>query len=381
MAKKFDVYFGGVAYMKIIRPEFWKRFQCIGENCTDNCCIGWEICIDQQSLEYYKKIPGQLGEKLKKSMEKEGDVYHFAMHNGRCVFLNEKNLCELIVGLGNGSLCDICREHPRFYEDFGVRQEAGLGLCCEEAVRLLLEHEMPLKFEMMEIEDGSQKSETYEWFFELDEVRTLFFKILQNRELSWKVRLMYMLVLTDEIQEQINKENPSGIWEILETYKQNNGLYVEKTWDVSKELWIDIRKEILKIFLDMEVMDETWKQRLMKIGDRIETLYEIKELYRKEMQPYAYEMEHLLVYQLFRYFLKGIDDEDILSKSRMAVVVCMLVELLHMDIWYEKGELKQWDRIVNIKACSKELEYCMENVETLMDTLWDGKFEKMYLCW
>ena len=96
-------------------------------------------------------------------MEKEDDRYRFAMHNGRCVFLNEKNLCQLIVELGDESLCDICREHPRFYEDFGVRQEAGLGLCCEEAVRLLLEHEMPLKFEMMELEDGSQKSETYEW--------------------------------------------------------------------------------------------------------------------------------------------------------------------------------------------------------------------------
>lgn len=367
--------------MKIIRPEFWKKFQCIGGNCTDNCCIGWEICIDQQSLEYYKNIQGQLGEKLKKSIEKEDDEYRFTMCNGRCTFLNEKNLCELIVGLGEESLCDICREHPRFYEDFGVRQEAGLGLCCEEAVRLLLEHEVPLKFEMVENEDDDQETENYEWFPELDVARTLFFQILQNREVSWNVRLMDMLVLTDKIQEQINKENPSGIWEVLEKYKQNNGLCVEKTWDVSKEMWIDIRKEILKIFLDMEVMDETWRHRLIKIRDRIEKLYEIKEIYRKEILSFAYEMEHLLVYQLFRYFLKGIDDEDILSKSRMAVAACMLIELLHMDIWYEKGKIIQWDRIVNIKAYSKELEYCPENIDTLMDALWDEKFEKMYLCW
>ena len=41
-------------------------------------------------------------------------------------------------------LCDICREHPRFYEWYGEYKDAGVGLCCEEAVRLLLESEKAL---------------------------------------------------------------------------------------------------------------------------------------------------------------------------------------------------------------------------------------------
>ena len=40
--------------MKVIRPDFWNRFQCIGGVCSDNCCIGWEICIDEESLEKYR---------------------------------------------------------------------------------------------------------------------------------------------------------------------------------------------------------------------------------------------------------------------------------------------------------------------------------------
>ena len=36
------------------------------------------------------------------------------------------------------SLCDICTEHPRFYNEYGDVFEAGLGMCCEEAARLLL---------------------------------------------------------------------------------------------------------------------------------------------------------------------------------------------------------------------------------------------------
>ena len=54
-------------------------------------------------------------------------------------------LCRLILTLGEESLCDICAEHPRFYNEHPDRIEAGLGLCCEEAVRLLLERDTPLE--------------------------------------------------------------------------------------------------------------------------------------------------------------------------------------------------------------------------------------------
>lgn len=371
--------------MRIIRPKFWDAFQCIGGACTDNCCIGWEICIDDETLEYYQEVHGAMGARLKKSIVKEKEEYSFRMCNGRCVFLNEENLCDLIIGLGDDSLCDICREHPRFYEDFGVRQEAGLGLCCEEAVRLLLENKRPLEFEMVEIDDGNQETENYDWFQELDAVRTVIFEILQNRKRPWNIRMKDLLILTGKIQDQMDKENLEGIWKILQTYSNYSDFYeevsdknVEKSCPVSQELWMNGRKEILNIFLDMEVMDVKWHQRLLEIRDNMQKYYEVKEIYHKEMQSYAYEMEHLAVYQIFRYFLKGIDDEDVLSKSRMAVAACLIIELLHMATWCEKGKLTQWDRIVNIKAYSKELEYCPENVEMLMDALWDERFEKMY---
>ena len=46
--------------------------------------------------------------------------------------------CDIITEYGDGAICDICYLHPRFsnfYEDF---TETGLGLCCEEAVRIIL---------------------------------------------------------------------------------------------------------------------------------------------------------------------------------------------------------------------------------------------------
>ena len=81
------------------------------------------------------------------------------------------------------------------------------------------------------------------------------------------------------------------------------------------------------------------------------------------------------MYILFRYFLKGAEDGDVLSKVRMAAAGCGVVRLLHLDTWVRTGELSLWDRICNIKAYSKELEYSEENLEMWMDFLW-GEVEE-----
>ena len=54
--------------MKLRVPDYYYKFKCIGEDCTDSCCIGWELDIDEESYEAYKKVGGEFGEKLRKSM-------------------------------------------------------------------------------------------------------------------------------------------------------------------------------------------------------------------------------------------------------------------------------------------------------------------------
>ena len=67
-------------------------------------------------------------------------------------------LCELILKLGEESLCEICREHPRFRNFFAGREEVGLGLCCEEAARLLMTQTEKVKL-LCEGESGEADAE------------------------------------------------------------------------------------------------------------------------------------------------------------------------------------------------------------------------------
>ena len=119
-------------------PDYYEQFSCIGSRCRDNCCIGWEIDIDQEALNFYRRTKGDMAERLAEGISME-PVPHFRTdERGRCVFLNQENLCDLYLNLGEETLCEICTNHPRFFHDCGGIQEKGLGIACEEAARLIL---------------------------------------------------------------------------------------------------------------------------------------------------------------------------------------------------------------------------------------------------
>ena len=126
-------------------PDYYPSFSCVGSACRHNCCIGWEIDIDEDTLSFYRSLSGPLGQRLKQHITSE-DTPHFVLnHDDRCPFLNESNLCDLILSLGEDHLCQICRDHPRFRNNLPGRTETGIGLCCEAAGKLILGKSEPVK--------------------------------------------------------------------------------------------------------------------------------------------------------------------------------------------------------------------------------------------
>ncbi len=100
----------------------------------------------------YERIEGDFGERILFEIENVMDgTKHFRLgKNERCPFLNECNLCDIILNLGEDCLCDICTEHPRFTNEYYDVIEKGLGLCCEEAARIILFADEPFALEVYE---------------------------------------------------------------------------------------------------------------------------------------------------------------------------------------------------------------------------------------
>ena len=126
-------------------PNYYKDFKCKAGDCLHTCCAGWEIGIDKKSMKRFMADP-EIAAKIK-------DGGFVLREDGRCPFLRDDNLCDMIINHGEDFICDICREHPRFYNDCGDHIEAGIGLVCEEACRIVLGSDQP--FELI-ADDGSK---------------------------------------------------------------------------------------------------------------------------------------------------------------------------------------------------------------------------------
>lgn len=112
------------------RPDYYDEFRCIAGRCKNSCCIGWEIDVDPFSQKRYENIEF-IKDKIK-------DGSYVLCEGDRCPFLRTDGLCEQIIRYGEDILCDICREHPRFYNEYDDHTDMGLGLCCEEVCNIVL---------------------------------------------------------------------------------------------------------------------------------------------------------------------------------------------------------------------------------------------------
>lgn len=131
--------------LRHLQPDFYESFRCRASACRHSCCKGWEIDIDENTLELYQNLSGEWKEKMDADIICDDSGAHFRLtEDERCPFLQPSGLCELICAFGEDALCDICALHPRFYELVGPYELAGLGLSCEAVCDLLLAEEREL---------------------------------------------------------------------------------------------------------------------------------------------------------------------------------------------------------------------------------------------
>ena len=119
--------------MEFTFPNYYKEFSCIARACPDTCCAGWQIMIDEESLERYENEPGEFGKILRNSIDWEEECFY--QNNRRCAFLNDENLCDLYKALGPDALCDTCRMYPRHTEEYEGLRELSLSLSCPKAAK------------------------------------------------------------------------------------------------------------------------------------------------------------------------------------------------------------------------------------------------------
>lgn len=364
--------------MKLRKPDYYDQFRCIAGNCKDNCCIGWEIDIDADKLKEYKRIKGPIGQRLKHDIDWDNGCFLLQGEEERCPFLNEENLCELILELGEGSLCEICREHPRFYDWIDDLTEAGLGLCCEAAARLILQRENADQFLLVKEYANEDKNEkkTEDGENSITEIlfliRDVLFRVAQDRNASIWNRCIRILALACLLQDTIEAGEPEKLAKVAQEASERQQEYPLEKESLPKAGPYSV---ILELCRTLEPIDETWTDTLERLnlfaGDR--RLLETSEArLNEEYRMREYEYEHLLVYFLYRHFMKCRYDGNLIGCVRLSVFCLLLIHLMDMETLYRNGRLTEEDRVQNARICSKEIEYSEENTKQLLELLIDA---------
>lgn len=320
-------------------PEYCREFRCTADKCSDNCCIGWEIDIDEKTAEYYMSTEGKFGERLRNNIS-VGDCCSFILKNERCPFLNDNNLCDIILNLGEDKLCHICDNHPRYYEWFDGIVEGGVGMCCEEAARLILENgdtqnywDRDIPYEEADDYDG----ELYDFFYEARRKITDYLRDY-NRPLKAVVSsvLNYAEIIQYAADNGMTEEVPA-----IEGYICD---------DVSSDI-----KGMLDFFGGLEPIDENWKPYIdgLKKSDCCLSLTKVQEKY----------IRNIGIYFIWRYFMKGVFDEEILSKVKLAAISMAMAGIMFSA---DAGADSERCALL-VKNYSKEIEYSEENLESIYD--------------
>lgn len=364
--------------MKGCRPIYYDRFRCIAGACKDSCCIGWEIDVDDEKREYYQSVSGELGERLRSCIDWQEGHFILQGKEERCPFLNTENLCDLIIGLGEESLCEICREHPRFYDWYDNYTEVGLGLCCEEAARLLLESEDKLRF----LQDSYVDPEP--WINILFSARDTAFSILQDRTCSVWERLYVFSNYIEELQDCIEFNSMEEAEETVCYYREHTCMEIIENSEQDVPVTVSGKRAgelLLRLSEELEPIDENWPKMIDTLNDFVQDADSFADASSKLQEEYGnldHHYEHLAVYFVYRYFMKAREDSNIRSKGMLVLFGVFFIWLLDLIEVKVSGAITAETRAWNAKMYSKEIEYSEDNLEKLENLFWQVDFETFF---
>lgn len=377
--------------MKLRVPHYYDEFKCIAGECKDNCCFGgWQIDIDDDTYECYSRLEGQLGERLRESIDVT-DGYSFKLKDGRCPFLLGSGLCELHSKLGEENLSVVCRQFPRFSEYYGSTKESGIGMACEEAERLILFDERPfsLKEKSIDEEFVEDKELDVRLLNKIFSLREYIFELMKKNSYSIHELLIAILDVCQSVQECINDDNTDEITKVINNFK-NGG--TERAIDRINQLnengefdGISVKdslRSVLYAYEDMEILSEEWRRALDSLIEELhdkceeEEYRRISEEYMNYIKERNSEYKNFLIYLVYRYFCKACFDHNVLGKAQMLAAHFLVLKELDMNRWLKnKKVFTKEDRIRTVHMFSRQVEYSLDNIEVLYeDFIFDDIF-------
>ena len=295
--------------MKIYAPKYYNKFKCIADKCTHSCCVGWEIYIDAHTMEKYRSLQSAYADTIRKSIE-SGDEPKFRMcAEGRCPHLDANGLCKIIIDSGEEYLSDICREHPRFYNESARGVEAGLGMACEEAARIVLSSNGYRDFVVVGENDDDVEQVEFDAIGEINRI----YDILGE-----------------------SASYPDRLAKIYSAFEVSPDKLTDDEW-----------RELLA---GLEYLDEAHRDMLAVYSSAVGSLGDLDKL-----------LERALAYFVYRHCASACD----VGELRASLGMALFFERLFASVLAKEGVKTIEDATRVARIVSEELEYSEENTDLI----------------
>lgn len=252
--------------MRRVRPDYYKKFQCIADKCTITCCQEWKIGVDNETNRKWKKLlpPDTVVDKKKNlsayTVKKDGMRVIVLDEKLRCPFLNEEKLCRLLCTYTDRVLSDTCTQFPREVHRFSTHEEETLMPCCPAVIDIWKDAEKIV-------------------FPKVDrEYKNLLFVIREH-----------MMELLEDSTQRLEDQLKQGFYILLELNKQDSLTMQLINEYFSSESAAQLREAISQIPMDeLDSMDEC-----NELLQDLAVNYQKEGLYKKYLDPILLQAEKL----------------------------------------------------------------------------------------
>ncbi len=312
--------------MLITKPSYFDSFRCIASACPDSCCKEWDVQVDAASAEYYRSLPGALGDRLREVLyEEEGETYMAINPDRRCPMWRDDGLCRIQAEQGEAALCKTCREFPRLTHDYGDFIERGLELSCPEAARMILSAPTA-PWVTEEVPGGEEPEYDMDAMAVLKATRKQMLALLEDKRPMEEV-LTLALFYGYQAQSELDGAE-------AQPFDPESALAEARNLAKAGNI-----REVLDLYLSLEILTPQWEQRL------------------RSPAPAALSdsLRPLARYFVERYWLQAVSDYDLYCRVKFIVLSCLVIAALG-------GELAETAQLY-----SKEIENNAANVDALLD--------------
>ncbi len=392
--------------MKVLKPNYYDEFKCTANECKDSCCVGWGVFIDKKSYNKYKKVNGEFGKFLCSNISKNrinnSDLSYGKMklNSGKCSFLNNENLCNIYINLGEDSLCNTCKTYPRLINKYRDICEKNLTLSCPIVTRLMINIKDKISFELNnEVITENEKdyvkntSNLEEKLYEfLWEVRSFLIEVVQFREVDLWKRLVFILLSESRFQKLLKESNYKHLPQVMELLMTtiSNEEFINSL-DNTIHSVLKVKSLIIDTLVALRTQQSITNQTAIELlRDFVMLLnesnyensdnYEFLQEKEKEFDIYfkykEYILENYIVYDLYRNFMKAGDSKNIHMVIVKMIIEYSMIKKLLLAKWNANNKIIEDDDIIDvIYSFSRTVEHNNTYIDKVYNSMKEAGYD------